>query len=155
MRVCSVPKLCSAICEDALPEPLTGSRDAFTQSLKVELEPRSSNPDRMPVNTGKSNKTRDPSSQTTLEICLKPHHVPLLGILLYMFYPRDHLNLSQRYLLHVFRLLINEMSEVRCVGYLSNNFSVINYDRLRVRDLTSSCSLSSVWGNSLRSTACS
>ena len=139
---------------DALPEPLTGSRDAFTYS-RLNSSHEVATQTRMPVNTGKSNKTRDPSSQTTLEICLKPHHVPLLGILLYIFYPRDHLNLSQRYLLHVFRLLINEMSEVRCVGYLSNNFPIINYDRSRVRDLTSSCSPSSVWGNNLRSTACS
>lgn len=63
-------------------------------------------------------RTKNSSSQTNFDVSLKAHHIPLLGILLWIFHPQEHLNLSHRYLLHVFNLLINEISEVlMCRGF--------------------------------------
>ena len=66
----------------------------------------------MAPNRQLASKQRNSLNQTNLDISLKPHHIPLLAILLWIFHPQEHLELSQRYLLRVFNLLINELSEV-------------------------------------------
>ncbi|EJD06020.1 uncharacterized protein FOMMEDRAFT_166316 [Fomitiporia mediterranea MF3/22] len=66
----------------------------------------------MPTHRASQVRPRDHTAQSDLKTSLKPHHIPLLGVLFWVFHPQDRLRLEPSALLEVFRVLISEISEV-------------------------------------------
>ncbi|KAL5529052.1 hypothetical protein ACEPAG_5026 [Sanghuangporus baumii] len=57
-------------------------------------------------------KSRDSIPHSARSAFLRPHHVPVLAVMFWAFHPQERLKLSNQYLLHIYRFLIAEVSEV-------------------------------------------